>query len=310
MNVAIVYFQKFIKVFKQPYPYYIPFSRSFKLLLFLSAIIPAFLLIFQPFNINLWECKYKTLLLAGLFFPIYITLAFNFYALSKIIPRFFNEENWTIGSEIIWSAWNFIMIVLTTSIYWTIIPVCNVSSIHWGQQFMMAFLIGIFPGSSCIYFNYSQAQKRKLSKANILNNFLQSKVVFYEEGILTLSDENESEKVKVSTQDLLFIQAQDNYSKIVWIQNSKLNSVLLRSTLKNIEKQIPYPFITRCYRSFIVNLARISKVQGNAREYKLLLDGYDDTIPVSRESYKKIFRLFDDFTPGFKNSRGTAYKAG
>jgi hypothetical protein len=210
----------------------------------------------------------------------------------------------------IWSAWNFIMIVLTTSIYWTIIPVCNVSSIHWGQQFMMAFLIGIFPGSFCIYFNYSRALKRKLSKANILNNFLQSKVAFYEEGILTLSDENESEKVKVSTQHLLFIQAQDNYSKIVWIQNSKLNSVLLRSTLKNIEKQIPYPFITRCYRSFIVNLARISKVQGNAREYKLLLDGYDETIPVSRESYKKIFRLFDDFTPGFKNSRGTAYKAG
>lgn len=310
MNIVIAFFQKFIEVLKQPYPYYIPFSRSFKLLVILSSIIPVFLIIFQPFNINLWECEYKTLLLAGLFLPIYLALTFNFYGLSKILPRFFNEEDWSIGSEIIWSAWNFIIIVLTTSVYWTIIPVCNVSSIQWGQQFMIAFLVGVFPGSFCIYFNYSRALKRKLSKASILNNFLQSKVAFYEEGMLTLSDENESEKVKVSTQHLLFIQAQDNYSKIVWIQNSKLNSVLLRSTLKNIEKQIPYPFITRCNRSFIVNLAKISKVQGNAREYKLVLDGYDDTIPVSRESYKEIFKLFDDFTPGFKDSGGTVYKTG
>ena len=306
---TLAMFKKAINLINQPYPYYIPFSRSGKLLIILSLLVPGFLLLFKPFNIGQWVCPYKTALLAGLAIPVYLTLAFNFYFVSRFLPKFFSEESWTIWKEGVWSAWNFITIVISTGFYWQWVPVCTTTDLQWGQQFFAVFLISIVPGSFCIYFNYSRALKRKLAKAHELNEQLRSKVAFYENGILELTDENESEKLKVSTEHLLLIQAYDNYSKVIWEQGGMLKSKLLRSSLKNIEKQIPYSFITRCYRSFIVNLSRVTEVKGNAREYRLVIDGYHEPIPVSRESYKEILRLFDEFSPVSNDSTAIAYKA-
>ncbi len=274
--------------FLKPYPFYIPFSRSFGLLIILSLIIPLFLIIFQPFKINSWECDSKVLVLGGLFIPIYLTLAFNFHLLSRTMPTFFNESKWSIGRELIWSAWNFISIVLATSLYWTIVPFCEVSSIQWGQQFFSALLIGILPGSFCIYFNYSRALRRKLKRSEKLNKVLKKRLNSYESETVTLKGESKLDIIRFSSDSLLYIQSQDNYSKVLWLNDGEVKSVLIRSSLKSIEDQISLPDVVRCHRSYIINLRRVVSIRGNAREYRLLLDTNDITIPVSRDSYKSV----------------------
>lgn len=301
-------FTKIKSLLSQPYPYYIPFSRSFKLLIILSAIIPLFLIIFRPFNLNLWDCEHKLWMILGLFVPIYMVLAFNFYFVARHLPSYFNEDKWTIGKELLWSVWIFTSIVVATSIYWLFVPYCQMSSIHWGSQFLTAFLIGIIPGAYCIYFNYSQVLKRKLNKISEINNVLASKVAYYEEDFQVFSDENEREKIKISTKNLILVQSQDNYSRIVWTDKDKISFKLIRSSLKNVEKQIKFPFIVRCHRSYIVNLSRVVKVTGNAREYKLQLEGHPMEIPISRELYKAVFRVFDDFSSLPASSDGISYK--
>jgi len=67
-----------INILNKPYPYYIPFSESIKLLVVLSIIIPAFLIIFQPFGLEDWQCEYGTWILAGMTLPIFAALALNF----------------------------------------------------------------------------------------------------------------------------------------------------------------------------------------------------------------------------------------
>lgn len=286
-----------VKILNAPYPYYIPFSRSIKLLIIFSVIIPLFLIVFEPFGLSNWKCEQKNLLLSGLSMPIFITLAFNFYGVSKLIPAFFSEDSWNIWKEMLWSFWNFFTIFYTTSLYWTMVPVCASTYINWEEQLLRAFLIGLLPGMICIYFNYNRSLGRKLKKAQTLNIKLQEKISYYEHGKLTLFSENKTEAVNMTTDNLILIQSYDNYSKIIWQDHEKIDSQLIRSSLKHVEQQIEYPFILRCHRSFIINLAKVDQVIGNARDFKLKLKNYDEWIPVSREAYKKINGLFKKFTP-------------
>ena len=139
--------------------------------------------------------------------------------------------------------------------------------------------------------------KRKLNRAEKINHELLSKVAYYEKDMLTLIAENGSEKIIVPTDKLLYIQSYDNYCKLVIRNGNGIESKLLRSSMKKVESQIPFPFITRCHRSYIVNLTLVHKVKGNAREYRLIIDGPESTIPVSRESYKKVLNLFQEYPP-------------
>ncbi len=287
----------FLKVLKKPYPFYIPFSRSIRLLIIFSAIVPVFLIVFQPFGISKSNCEWLTMVLAGMSVPIFITLAINFYGVARLFPTFFNEQSWSIGKEAVWSLWNFFTITFVTSVYWILVPVCVSSSIEWAEQLLRAFLIGLIPGIICIYFNYSRALKRKLKKAERLNSDLKAKVSYYEHGKLNLIGENNIETISLSTDSLLMIQSQDNYSKVMFDNDGKNDSKLIRSSLKQLEDQIDYPFIVRCHRSFIVNLAKVEEVSGNARDFKVKLKNYPEWIPISREAYKNITSLFAEFRP-------------
>jgi len=301
--------EKLLSILNQPYPYYIPFSRSYKLLPILSIIGPLFLITFEPFGLAGWQCDFKVPLLVGLTVPILLSLVINFYLVSRLLPVFFDEDSWSIWREILWSMWNLATIILATAFYWKWMPFCPINTIDWGQQISNTLLVVIFPGSVCIYFNYSRALKRKLGKAQVLNQRLASKIALYESGSLTLVGENKSEVIKIDSDNLILIQSYDNYSKIVLENQGQIKSRLIRSSLKNLAVQINFPFIIRCHRSFIVNLAKIKEVKGNARDYRLLMNHFPDLVPVSREAYKEIQQFFQQFSPKLEGAGSYSYAA-
>jgi len=84
--------------------------------------------------------------------------------------------------------------------------------------------------------------------------------------------------VKVKIKDIMLIQADDNYSKIVTISRNHLVS----STLKKLEKNITSPDFVRIHRSYIINMNYIDKIK----------DGYlhikEHRLPIGR-SYQEAF---------------------
>ena len=147
--------RKINNLINKPYPYYIPYSSSIRLLIILSTMIPLFLIIFRPFGLQNWNCEYSTIILAGLTIPIFLSLAFNFYLVSKTLPKFFNEDSWSIGKEVIWSMWNIAVIILATDIYWRLLPVCAVNAGSIGSNLYESLLIGFF-SSHHLHFNQLQ----------------------------------------------------------------------------------------------------------------------------------------------------------
>lgn len=108
---------------------------------------------------------------------------------------------------------------------------------------------------------------------------------------LTLIAENEKDKVDVYLSELLYIEANDNYSAVYFKKHGEVKKQLLRGSLKRMEEQLKTcELVVRCHKSFIVNISKISKVSGNAQGYKLHIPDIDTEIPVSRRFPKEVLQ--------------------
>lgn len=97
-----------------------------------------------------------------------------------------------------------------------------------------------------------------------------------------------NEKFEFNLGNLYYIEAEDNYSRVFFLENDTLREKLLRITLKGIEQQIEDPDIIRCHRSYIINLSMPFKVGGDSSGYFLTMENLKDKIPISRSKGKQI----------------------
>ena len=86
----------------------------------------------------------------------------------------------------------------------------------------------------------------------------------------------DSRFVKVSFQDILWIEALDNY---VIIKTSSKEQFILHSSMKDIEAKLPTRDFARVHRSYIVQIEKINALEENA----CIVDG--NRIPIGK-SYK------------------------
>lgn len=113
------------------------------------------------------------------------------------------------------------------------------------------------------------------------------------ENIVILKSETR-EELELNLTELLFVEAQENYSRIVWQDQNELKERLLRVSLKNIEGQLKDDRILRCHRSFIINTRVRFRIQGNTNGYHLHSDLFPDTIPISRSLGKSIVAVLKE----------------
>ena len=98
------------------------------------------------------------------------------------------------------------------------------------------------------------------------------------------------EVLEINLKNLVYIEAQENYSKVVWFDGEQVHEKLLRATLKRIEDQIVSSDILRCHRSYIINTKIKFTILGNSNGYHLKSRLIADTIPISRSLGKEIVR--------------------
>ena len=88
--------------------------------------------------------------------------------------------------------------------------------------------------------------------------------------------------VKINFDDILFIEAFDNYS-FIHIQNEK---IIVSYTLKEMEQKIKSQDLIRVHRSFIVNNRKVEAIQ-----YNNLIIG-EHEIPIGKSYKEEIIKLF------------------
>jgi TolB-like protein len=96
-----------------------------------------------------------------------------------------------------------------------------------------------------------------------------------------------NETLDIHSDQILYIKAEVNYSRIVWFEGKQRKEKVLRATLKKLEGQLSGTHIMRCHRSYLFNTNKYS-LSGNSSGYKLksVMDPFE--IPVSRNMSRDV----------------------
>ncbi len=268
--------QSIIQFINQPFPEEDNSKKYYLKLTIISLFVSLFILLFKPFGLHrLGNLIWTYSIIFGL-----ITLLSSI-VYDLVIKRIFKVE-YTGPSFTLWK-WLLttlgLILFISISNYVFVSTTINDSGLSLWNMIYATFIIGIFP----IAFIGSLTVVAQSSKHQKIANDFKRKYSPHE------NDDRKKELIHyIPIENILFIEAKQNYVDINYIDNNELKIETIRSTLTAIEK-LSNKGLTRCHRSFLVNLDKILSIKGNAQGLKLTLNYGDLIVPVSRK-YISIFK--------------------
>ena len=273
-------------------PYFFNLSKSVRFMICISfgGFIFFFLYFLTPFNLSKLN-QYLLEYVIGISSIVTGVLLFLFFLLPFVFKRFFKQETWTIGRNII-----FIIIGLLTSSFCTwlynykIKGSFGLEALSLGRFVYYTFIVGLFPSIIVIFFNEKWARKRKIKKVQellLLKNSINDK----KDSELIFTSENHNEVLKITINNLVYVTSQANYACFFINEDNVLKEYILRTTLKKVaSKLVNYTEFYRCHKSYLINANYVNNLEGNARGYQLLLSISNIKIPVSRSFPKELLK--------------------
>ena len=273
-----------LSILQQPYPYESTPQRNIAFSVGAGIFVAFFLVYFEPFtnahaaetipNLD-WLLAAYGLVTTGI-------MLFAYLGLPALFTAFFKEENWTVSKHI------FFMLLVVTAVsignflYSYAVDFIPFTFNAFYYMIGCTLAVGIFPCVTITLISYIfHLRKYSTPPQPIHIPEIEEKQRVQE---VTFVAENEKDTILVHESELLFIESNDNYATIHFTRNESINKELIRSSLSRLEGQITSEDIVRCHRSYIVNLARVTSVSGNAQGFKLHLDDGTSVIPVARKN--------------------------
>jgi hypothetical protein len=275
------------KFLNRPYPFNDDLKYNSIIVFFISIGVFVFLLLFQPFNINLLETRDKYYFMLGLGLITFLVLSINLLFLTSIFNKMFSNTEWNIKKEILWNIW--ILFTISTGYY---LYCRNLRIFEFEYNIVITLLLAaVFPISALIIINYSRILRLHLKFATELNKKLKENKIIQEKIVHFDSDyQKDSLSIKVSL--ILFIRSANNYIEVFWKENVTIKSQLVRCSMTKAEEILKEDkFIFKCHRSYLVNINHIEKVEGNSQGYRLFFEKVDFFVPVSKNFSNKLIEL-------------------
>ena len=283
-----------LKYLNKPYPYKFTTIKDIGFYLLIGVFVSAFLVIFQPFDINLWQTDHKLWKLIG-----YGTVAFTVPLLLSMLRKLICNERkleytYKIKHEILWLFLIILSIAAANLIYSNAIDILHINFLSFLLFVFIVLAVGIFPVLGSIWLKHNQYLALNNSvAASIENDILTKPKELDSQSVeLTIVAENDRDSLTLTDRQLLYIESMDNYCQIVFVDDNETKKRILRGSLKRFESQISTNYIQKCHRSFIVNLNNVVHIDGNAQGYNLYLNQYSISVPVSRNFGPEIKKFF------------------
>ena len=109
--------------------------------------------------------------------------------------------------------------------------------------------------------------------------------------IVSIHDNKGNVKLSLRIMDILYAVSEDNYVKIFYEQDGTVRNSMIRTTAKNIEDDLE-GMITRCHRSYLINIAKVKFFNNDRDNLFVILDQEGiNPIPVSRSYRDAIAKL-------------------
>jgi len=108
-------------------------------------------------------------------------------------------------------------------------------------------------------------------------------------------DEKGELRLSANPNTIYYLESADNYVIIHYLGAGKMEKLMIRNSLKNIEWRFRGKGLVRCHRSYIVNLSRVQMLRRS--EGDVVLDFGDERltpIPVSKSYAQTLMEQFTD----------------
>lgn len=279
---------------KNKLPYYYNTPRNVVMLVLSTAVFAElFILIFTPFQSRMWaesDMQYLR------WVTIVVLVAMAIISISRTIMYFYaRRHDITYPAFALWIFLEFSMMALTYSVFPFVILPSYVEERE--LNFFMLFKEAILDTAFIILIPYTivyliiclQEKNRELQRLTqgTPQDTLPNMFNFY--------DDRGDLKLSVKPEKVYYIEAADNYVEVHYMNNAKMQTSLIRNSLKNIAWSFHDCDLVRCHRSYIVNL---NKVQLLRRvEGELMLDFGEESlpkVPVSRGYAKQVTEIFSN----------------
>lgn len=272
-----------------------------------GAFVGLFLYFFAPFGLHELPSG-----LAGvaLTYGAITTLSMLFMQLlwPLFFPDYYSEEDWTVGREIAQTMGNILLIAGGNLGYSVYMGFFELSFAAFLIFLGITLVVGSFPVVVGVLMRQNAYQRHYLAQSELYNVQLDrqqatahagsvevapgpaSAKSAARKGRISLQEEGSGKSFACAPADLLAIEAADNYVKLHLHPEARdsaglpfRKTELLRLPLSTAEEDLgAHPTFFRCHRSWLVNLDRLEKVEGNARGYRLHMEGLKEGVPVSR----------------------------
>lgn len=201
-----------------------------------------------------------------------------------LVQQLWDEGRWTVGLQILWECAEIALITCAIML---------VLSAHMALPFTVSN-VAAFMGVTALCALFPMAIRTFLVERWLRERneraLAQTTLGAAGNAAQALRIEGADATLSLAAGTLRYIRAEQNYVEVVW-RDDALRKRLLRCTLADVERQLVGEAVVRCHRSYVVALASITKIDGNAQGYRLMLDGVADPVPVSRARAAAVLAL-------------------
>ncbi len=274
-------FNKLKDYLLKPHPFYFDLKTAFVI----GIVVFLFLFLLVPLDLSDLNLSDRLFVCSGFGLITTIVTWSNYQLFIKLLPFYFNQDKWTILSEILYSIYVVIFIGFINTIFILSIDENMPPFIELLIEVELhTFLISIVPISIIVFVDQNKALKKQLELAQELTRSLS--VSSGGKGIkvpFLFQNEMGKPEIKLPLDKVLFIKADGNYIEIFYInEEGKETKHLVRQKLKALQDDLPSSTFFQAHRSYIINSDHIEQIYGNARNYFVTLRGSRHEIPVAR----------------------------
>jgi len=246
--------------------------------MFVSIFALVFINIYSPFNASSW---FEVGRIEFFFYSsAFILFGMLIIVVSKLI--FFLIARRRKFTYLLFGIWHVMEVLLLAVTYLVVDLVMLNSEAELVERFISLLFITLLV--LAIPYSLSWLWISLKDKRDKLEGHTQdTSQEFRERKMITFRDETDKLRFSIKSQDILYVESTDNYVTVHTVEKGKIKKIMLRNTMKRLEKELEGTLIQRCHRSYMVNFENIKLVKLISTNLYIYMDYGDEIrIPVSR----------------------------
>lgn len=280
-----------MQLLKNPYPAPEGSSRSIIISLGIGLFIGSFLAFFQPFNISALDIEHKIFKIYGYGLITFLITFLFLYLLPRFLPNVINEKHWTVGKELLFFVCMILSIACLNSLYTSVLSGSLPNVKDLGIMLANTFILGCIPTFFVVLLDHNQKLNKHVQAVEEMDIDRQKEDEHIQ---LQIPTDAQHEIIELNTDQFLYAESEGNYITIFQESDNEVKKGLYRFTLTKLDQALPLKHLIRCHRSYIINLQKVTEVNGNAQGFKLSVEGIEDKVPVSRKFVPIVKEYFSE----------------